>query len=78
VKIVVPDEILDTGDCVVQEWWFEDGELVEAGIIICDVMVSKATVEVPAPASGVLKILVQSEMEVGETGLIGEVLSSVA
>ena len=73
VDIVVPDVMLENDDCVVQEWWFDEGEIVEEGIVIVDVMVEKVSIEVPAPASGRLKILVQAEEEVGETGLIGKI-----
>ena len=29
VDIVVPDVMLENDDCVVQEWWFDEGEIVE-------------------------------------------------
>lgn len=73
VDIIVPNEVLENDDCVVQEWWFDDGEIVEEGIVIVDVMVAKVSIEVPAPASGRLTILLQAEEEIGESGLIGKI-----
>jgi|TARA_B100001105_G_C22387394_1_gene442639 pyruvate/2-oxoglutarate dehydrogenase complex dihydrolipoamide acyltransferase (E2) component len=73
VDIIVPNEVLENDDCVVQEWWFDDGEIVEEGIVIVDIMVAKVSIEVPAPASGRLTILLQAEEEIGESGLIGKI-----
>ena len=73
VDIIVPNEVLENDDCVVQEWWFDDGEIVEEGIVIVDIMVAKVSIEVPAPSSGRLTILLQAEEEIGESGLIGKI-----
>ncbi len=48
-------------------WHKEDGEFVEEGDILCDIESDKATVELPAEESGVLKILVEegSDLPIG-------------
>ncbi|MBT4792395.1 MAG: 2-oxoglutarate dehydrogenase complex dihydrolipoyllysine-residue succinyltransferase [Halobacteriovoraceae bacterium] len=54
-------------------WHKEDGEFVEEGDIICDIESDKATIELPAESSGVLKITVEE----GTDLLIGAVIGSL-
>ncbi len=54
-------------------WHKEDGEFVEEGDIICDIESDKATVELPAESSGVLKI----KVEEGTDLPIGAVIASL-
>ncbi|MFC4002860.1 biotin/lipoyl-containing protein [Prauserella oleivorans] len=44
---------------VVSTWFAEEGQQVSEGDLIAEVAVDKVDVEVPAPASGVLRLLVQ-------------------
>ncbi|MAX66346.1 MAG: dihydrolipoyllysine-residue succinyltransferase [Halobacteriovoraceae bacterium] len=55
-------------------WHKEDGEYVEEGDILCDIESDKATVELPAESSGVLKI----QVEEGTDLEIGAVIGSLA
>ncbi len=43
---------------VLATWFAEDGQQVSSGELIAEVAVDKVDVEVPAPASGVLRLLV--------------------
>ncbi|ACU97149.1 biotin/lipoyl-containing protein [Saccharomonospora viridis] len=43
---------------VLATWFAEDGQRVSSGELIAEVAVDKVDVEVPAPASGVLRLLV--------------------
>lgn len=59
-------------------WLKEDGEYVEEGDIICEIESDKATVELPAEVSGVLKIMAEegAELEIGAK--IGELDESAS
>ena len=52
-------------------WHKEDGEFVEEGDIICDIESDKATVELPAESSGVLKISVEEGTDLPIGAVIG-------
>lgn len=54
-EIRVPDGLGDDGEIVVANWVIDDGEQVDAGDLVCELMVTKATFEVAAPASGKLE-----------------------
>jgi len=56
-------------EVIVAEWFKEDGEFVEAEEIICEIESDKASFELPAEASGILKIVAQQEavLGIGET-----------
>ena len=51
-------------------WTLDDGEPVDAGDVIAEVMVAKATIEIEAPAAGVLRHVAQVEAVVDPAGLI--------
>ena len=59
-------------------WLKEDGDYVEEGEIICEIESDKATVELPAEVSGVLKIMAEegAELEIGAK--IGELDESAS
>lgn len=58
------DVIIDEGMCdqsgtaVITAWLCDDGDRVERGAVIAEVMVEKAQLELTAPASGTLHIRV--------------------
>jgi pyruvate/2-oxoglutarate dehydrogenase complex dihydrolipoamide acyltransferase (E2) component len=59
VDVVVPEEAADESNpASVTHWFFEDGATVNDGDLICELMVEKVAIEVRAPSSGRLKILV--------------------
>ena len=51
-------------DAVISTWLVHDGETVLQGVVIAELMESKAIVELVAPASGVLRIEVPAEQPV--------------
>jgi 2-oxoglutarate dehydrogenase E2 component (dihydrolipoamide succinyltransferase) len=59
-------------------WHKEDGEFVEEGDIICDIESDKATIELPAETSGVLKISVEEGSDLPIGAVIGSLEESEA
>lgn len=51
---------------VLATWFVRDGELVEAQQLLAEVQVDKVSLEVPAPAAGVVHLLVEEEAEVAQ------------
>ena len=51
---------------VLSTWFVRDGERVEADQTLAEVQVDKVSVEVPAPAAGVVRLLVAEGAEVGQ------------
>ena len=49
---------------VLATWFVRDGERVAADQLLAEVQVDKVSVEVPAPAAGVIHLLVDEEAEV--------------
>jgi pyruvate/2-oxoglutarate dehydrogenase complex dihydrolipoamide acyltransferase (E2) component len=49
---------------VLATWFVRDGERVAAGQLLAEVQVDKVSVDVPAPAAGVIRLLVDEEAEV--------------
>ena len=49
---------------VLATWFVRDGERVAADQLLAEVQVDKVSVEVPAPAAGVIHLLVDEQAEV--------------
>jgi pyruvate dehydrogenase E2 component (dihydrolipoamide acetyltransferase) len=60
VEIIMPKLGLTMEEGTVVAWRKQDGEAVAAGEVLLEVETDKATVEVPAPADGFLKLLVSA------------------
>jgi 2-oxoglutarate dehydrogenase E2 component (dihydrolipoamide succinyltransferase) len=60
-------------EAVVQRWLKQEGDQVAADEPICELETDKATVDLPAPASGVLHHAKQA----GETARVGEVIARI-
>lgn len=72
--ITVPEDLWDTQDeGVIFAWIYADGALVEEGRLIAELTVEKAQLELTAPASGRLRILVPAETVVRKGTLIGRI-----
>jgi pyruvate/2-oxoglutarate dehydrogenase complex dihydrolipoamide acyltransferase (E2) component len=72
--IVVPADLWDTEDeGVLFLWVYPDGSLVERGKLIAELTVEKAQLELTAPASGRLKILVQPETIIRKGQVLGTI-----
>jgi pyruvate/2-oxoglutarate dehydrogenase complex dihydrolipoamide acyltransferase (E2) component len=70
--ITVPEDLWDTDDeGVIFAWVYADGALVERGKLIAELTVEKAQLELNAPASGRLRILVPAETVVRKGTVIG-------
>lgn len=51
-------------------WMYADGATVKQGDLIAEFLVDKATLEIQAPASGILRIKVLPEIPVAEGALL--------
>ena len=60
-------------EVTIGQWLKQDGDFVEMDEVICEIETDKATAELPAEASGVLKIIAQE----GDTLEIGAVICSI-
>ena len=65
VEIVVPEDAWE-GDTegAVSVWFFEDGQAVQAGALIAELMFEKVAVELRAPVGGTLRIRTPAEVPV--------------
>lgn len=48
-------------ECSVSMWFYPQGQAVAQGVLLAELMLDKATIEVHAPAAGRLKIVVPLE-----------------
>ena len=72
--IVVPRDLWDSEDeGVLAKWVCADGSAVQQGALIAEITVEKAELELQAPASGRLKILVQPETVIRKGQIVGTV-----
>jgi pyruvate/2-oxoglutarate dehydrogenase complex dihydrolipoamide acyltransferase (E2) component len=72
--ITVPEDLWDTDDeGVIFAWVYADGALVQQGKLIAELTVEKAQLELNAPASGRLRILVPAETVVRKGTVIGRI-----
>jgi pyruvate/2-oxoglutarate dehydrogenase complex dihydrolipoamide acyltransferase (E2) component len=61
------------GAVVVSQWFYESGDTVAAGDLVCELMQEKAVIEVHAPASGMLHIAATPDTEVPAGALLGSI-----
>jgi 2-oxoglutarate dehydrogenase E2 component (dihydrolipoamide succinyltransferase) len=68
IDVKIPSIGESITEVTLASWLKEDGEMVNEGDILCEVESDKATVELPATDSGVLKILVEggTELKIGD------------
>lgn len=62
--VLVPADLWEDGEASISAWLYQDGDTVQEGATIADMMVEKANYELTAPASGVLRILVAAEQPI--------------
>ena len=65
-EVVVPADLSADGAAAVVMWLYEDGDLVGEGSVIAELVVEKVDVDLPAPTSGTLRLLVPHEAEVSQ------------
>ena len=72
VELKIPVIGESVTEVTLSSWLKKDGEYVNEGEAVCEIESDKASMELPAPSSGVLKIMAQagSELKIGEK--IGE------
>ena len=64
----------EDGDAVMAQWYFDDGDGVESGDVICDLALEKTVVEITSPVSGTLQIIIrQVDAEVPPGALIARI-----
>jgi 2-oxoglutarate dehydrogenase E2 component (dihydrolipoamide succinyltransferase) len=78
VELKIPVIGESVTEVTLSSWLKKDGEYVNEGEAVCEIESDKASMELPAPSSGVLKILAQagSELKIGEK--IGELDTAAA
>ncbi len=75
-KIRIPEDCWDDdSEGAISTWYFDDGDKVESGDVVCEVMNEKVSTEITAPASGLLKIAVPAETPVKKGAVIASVSS---
>ncbi len=73
-EVVLPELAEGVNEATVSYWHFEEGEKVEEGADLVEMMTDKATFNVPAPATGVLT---KRLVEEGEVVKVGAVLAAI-
>ncbi len=71
VKIKVPRTTKEEKTGVLLSWYKNNGDMIQEGEEIAEVMIEKVTIHIKAPASGRLKILVKENEEVAQGQVIG-------
>jgi pyruvate dehydrogenase E2 component (dihydrolipoamide acetyltransferase) len=70
--VVVPQLSISMEEAKVGRWLVEDGEAVVAGQLVVEVETDKATVEIEAPAAGLLRIVAAEGAIVSVDGVLAE------
>jgi pyruvate dehydrogenase E2 component (dihydrolipoamide acetyltransferase) len=76
--VLVPQLSLSMEEAKVSRWLVEDGEEVAAGQLVVEVETDKATVEIEAPGSGVLRIIAAEGAVVAVDGVLAELEPALA
>lgn len=65
-------EDVDAEEGVVTNWFVREGQTIEEGETVCEFQVEKVSVDVPAPASGILdEIAKQADEEITAADVLG-------
>lgn len=74
IALLVPADLWDNGrEAAISVWLYADGDRVEQGAVVAELMVEKTSYELTAPASGRLSILVSADEAVAKGQQIGSV-----
>ncbi len=73
-KIILPELGEGIEEAIVSTWYFSIGDKVNKDDDIVELTTDKATFNVPSPASGVIKKIIQHE---GATVKVGDVLAEL-
>jgi pyruvate/2-oxoglutarate dehydrogenase complex dihydrolipoamide acyltransferase (E2) component len=73
-EVRIPDDLWDDdSEGAISAWLYEDGDQVEAGAVIAEVMNEKVASELLAPASGALIILTAAEEPVRKGQVVARI-----
>lgn len=75
VDVTVGGAWADEDEGVIVTWLFNDGATVKEGDVIVEVMLEKAQMEVEAPASGKLNVLMEADDVISNDTVIGTIES---
>lgn len=71
IEVVVPSDVWEgDAEASVNVWFFEDGESVQEGALLGELMFEKTAVEVRAPRDGTLRIKAPPETVVHKGDVI--------
>ena len=76
--VLVPQLSLSMEEATVSRWLVEDGDAVAAGQLVVEVETDKATVEVEAPAAGLVRIVAREGAVVAVDGVLAELEPAAA
>ncbi len=73
-EIRIPEDCWDDdSEGTISIWFFDDGDKVASGDVVCEVMNEKVSTEIVSAVSGVLKIEVPAETPVKKGAVIASV-----
>lgn len=73
-EVRIPDDSWDDdSEGAISAWLYDDGDRVEAGAVIAEVMNEKVASELVAPVSGALAILAAAEAPVRKGQLVARI-----
>ena len=73
-EVRIPDDLWDDdSEGAISAWLYEDGDRVEAGAVIAEVMNEKVASELQAPVSGALAILTEAEEPVRKGQIVARI-----
>jgi len=72
--IIIPAGLWEDSDtAVIGSWLYNEGDVVQAGAVIAEIMVEKSSYELTAPAGGALHIGAAEESEVRAGQIVGRI-----
>ena len=76
IDVTIPDDFWDDdSEGSISSWFFADGDKVEQGDLLAEVMNEKVANELIAPAAGTLEILVEAEVPVTKGQVVARISS---
>ncbi len=70
-KIIIPRQGQTMTEATIQKWLKKDGDKVNEGDEILEIMTDKVTVVVESPMTGILKITAKEEETIPVYGVVG-------
>ena len=73
-EVIVPPDLWEEDiQGVLLTWLFDEGDEVDTGDMLAEVMVDKAQFEIPSPCGGKLRILKAADDPIDRGDVIGEI-----